>query len=340
MSVKISVITTVLNCENYISKSIQSIIEQTNGDFEYIIVNDGSTDRTGEIIHKFAGIDKRLIVIDNKKNEGRVKSLNTALSRAKGKYIAVHDADDISLPERLEKQSEFLEKNQEYVLAGSHIKVIDEDEKIIYTPQRPVTNEETKFSLLFRCTFANPSIMYRRETLEKYKIRYEEDFIHAEDFRIISLIARHGKLYNLRDKLVLYRKHPSNNSVVNFGILNDVSSKIVMDNIANIGIDVSHDEALRIRKLMSSKGMDSSFVYKDVELIFRIVKKFNKKKDVKGNTEITKTLKRMLNWLGKKNTITNPKYSALYVSILTYKLKQSIFVKNRYSTHNLNLPIL
>lgn len=320
---KVSVITTVYNCEKFITQSIESILNQTFRDFEYIIVNDGSVDKTPQLIEKLALTDDRIIFIDNKENAGRVPSLNKSLEISKGKYIAIQDADDFSLPERLEKQIAFLENNPDYVLVGSNIIVMDESEKFISQPLRPINNPEAKFSLLFRCTFANPSIVFRKEVIEKYGIKYEENFIHAEDYRIISRINNYGKIYNLKDMLVKYRKHDFNNSMVYADIVSNGSAIIAKENVSGLGVDITYEEALRIRNLLSSKGTNNKFIYKDVKLILKIMKAFQAKHNSGKNPDIIATLNRMTTWLGKKNILTKPKYLFLYISILKYKTHES-----------------
>ncbi|MEO6696359.1 MAG: glycosyltransferase [Ignavibacteria bacterium] len=327
MTPRISVITTVYNSESYIIQSVESILDQTFKDFEYIIVDDGSTDKTSALLQKLVSRDSRIILIANHTNLGRVNSLNTALGRSRGEFIALQDADDISLPDRFEKQCLFLANNPDHVLVGSNIIVMDEFENFISKPKRPTDDMGAKFSLLFRCTFANPSIMYRKNVIVENKIRYEENFIHAEDFRIITIISRFGKVHNLSSPLVKYRKHPSNNSVVNFDVLNSGSIVIVRENLAQLGVYVEADQVHRIRNLISSRGINKKFLYEDIKVIFRVIKKFHKKNNLVKNNEIQKTLKRMLKWLGKKN-ILKPKYMRLYLSILYFYNKEIFFRRN------------
>lgn len=324
----VSVITTVLNCENFISQSIESITSQTFTDFEYIIVNDGSTDKTSEIIHEHSSKDRRLVAIDNATNLGRVKSLNIALERAKGKYIALQDADDISLPLRLERQFEFMEKNPDYVLVGANIVIMDEYENFISKPIRPENNLDAKFSLLFKCTFANPSIMYRKKIIDENNLKYEDNFIHAEDFRIISLISRYGKVYNLMEPLIKYRKHGSNNSILNFDILNSGSVVIVKDNLAKLGLHIEREQIYRIRDLVASRGISKKYIYEDVKFIFKTAKSFQSRYRAERNEEILYTLIRISKWLGKKNVLMKPKYLLLYLSIMAYYLKESFYSGN------------
>ena len=111
----------VCNAEKYLNQSISSILNQSFRDFEFIIVNDASTDNTLNIIKEFKNDDNRIVLIDNENNIGLTKSLNKALKKVKGKFIARHDADDISLPERLEKQHYFLEINEDIFLCGTDL---------------------------------------------------------------------------------------------------------------------------------------------------------------------------------------------------------------------------
>ncbi|MBK8983924.1 MAG: glycosyltransferase [Ignavibacteria bacterium] len=325
---EISVITTVLNCEKYIRESIESILLQTFSAFEYIIVDDGSDDGTTEIIKEFASADSRIVPVYLVKNIGRVSSLNKALDISKGKYIAIQDADDISLQERLFIQYNFLETNPEYLLTGSNIHIINETGEIISNPIRPENDNELKFSLLFKCTFANPSIMYRRTVITDYNLRYEEEFNHAEDFRLITIINSLGKVHNIKETLILHRRHGENNSIVNFDKLNSGSTSIVKENFFQLGIEISEERALRIRKLFSSKGIDKENVLEDIRFLFLAIKEFQSRYRTVKNREVIRTLKRMLKWLGKKNLLLKPDYLALYNSILTYYLKETFFLKN------------
>ncbi|MHA1713815.1 MAG: glycosyltransferase, partial [Candidatus Ranarchaeia archaeon] len=125
---KVSVIMSVYNAEKHVKKAIDSILSQTFRDFEFIIINDGSTDRTSEILKSYA--DPRLIVV-NQANRGVTQSLNKAIGMARGQYIARMDADDISLPQRLEMQVEFLEEHPEVGLVGTSVITIDEEGKTI-----------------------------------------------------------------------------------------------------------------------------------------------------------------------------------------------------------------
>src|SRR3989344_5781814 len=121
---KISVLMPAYNARKYIGEAIESILNQTFKDFEFIIINDCSTDKTKKIIEEYANKDARIKLINNATNLGLTKSLNIGLKEARGEYVARLDADDVALPERLEKQYEFMEKNKETTLVGAWAEII------------------------------------------------------------------------------------------------------------------------------------------------------------------------------------------------------------------------
>lgn len=155
----ITVLMPVFNCELYIKDAVDSILNQTYNNFEFLIIDDASTDETVSIIKAYT--DSRIKLIEKPINTGLTNSLNQGLKLAKGKYIARMDGDDISLPERFEKQITFLEKNPEVVLCGSWFNVIG-SELVIKTPEN---YEDIKLALLKGNCIAHPSVMMRNKFL-------------------------------------------------------------------------------------------------------------------------------------------------------------------------------
>lgn len=310
----VSVITTVRNCEKFIGEAVGSILHQTYKNLEYIIVDDGSTDKTKEIINQFLG-DRRLRLISFDKNLGRVTSLNTALAESKGKYIAIHDADDVSMPERIKKQVAFLEKNPEYVLIGSNIIEIDIHGNEVGNPRKPTENADLQFSIMLKCTLVNPSTMFRKCVCDEHKIRYEKRFIHAEDFGFISRLAGYGKVHNLEEILLKYRRHPNNNSKVNFGELDSSSTEIARLNLWHLGLHLESSQVKRIRALISSKGISKDHVLEDVSVLLKAIEIYIKKNGEHKYKEIESILLRMPNWLGRKNILLKSSYKSLNTKI-------------------------
>ncbi len=210
----VSVIMATWNRKDMARQAIESILNQTYTDFELIIVDDASTDGTADVVAEYAAKDRRIIAIYNKKNKGLVYNLNTGLSRARGKYIARMDDDDIAFPERFEKQVAFLNAHPETTVLGTRIASVET--KQTYTFHKEVNPE------LFHIKFyvadldiSHPSIMMRRDFLKKHQIWYTEKYKYAED-RVLyaDIIKAGGHIHSLPDVLLYYRyfssKKPAN----------------------------------------------------------------------------------------------------------------------------------
>jgi len=186
---KVSVIMSVYNGEKYLKEAIDSILEQTFKDFEFVIVDDGSNDNTLKILKEYAKKDMRIKIIKNKKNIGLTKSLNKAIRTAKGKYVARMDADDVSLPERIEEQLTFIENHPEIGAVGCWYYLIDKNNKLIKKVRPPVKSYKIKKALLNSAPIIHPAAMIRKILLEKINY-YDESFKYSQDrdllFRILN----------------------------------------------------------------------------------------------------------------------------------------------------------
>lgn len=208
--ITVSVILPVYNCEKYIFESIASVLNQTFTDFELIIIDDCSTDATLSIIKSIN--DSRIILIEKPKNSGYTDSLNYGISIAKGIYIARMDGDDICMPERFEKQVEFLNANRAVILCGTAIQMIG-SKKLL---KHPKTHEEILVKLCFGTSFCHPSVMVRKEIL--LENNYDKNFEPAEDFELWTRLAFLGKLANIDSVLLKYREHPNQISNINTSV--------------------------------------------------------------------------------------------------------------------------
>jgi glycosyltransferase involved in cell wall biosynthesis len=197
----------VYNAQLYLHEAISSILSQSFEDFEFLIYNDGSTDRSKEIIESFN--DARIIFIDFSFNQGIVALLNMGLQRARGKYIARMDADDIAHPDRFQKQYDFMEENNEYVLCGTRFNVMGKKE----VTQLPLDNDDIKSKMLFITPFCHPSVMMRVEVLQRHKILYNEAYVLIEDHELWCRLSDYGKFANLPETLLQYRVHDDNISL-------------------------------------------------------------------------------------------------------------------------------
>jgi len=216
----ISVVMPVYNTEKYVSQAIQSILNQTYTNFEFIIIDDGSTDNSKSLIKEFN--DPRILLVESSTNEGLVASLNKGLELAKGKYIARMDSDDISYANRFEHQLEFLETNPDITLCGSWFKRINSSNISKY----PSLPEEIKLNLLTHCPIGHPTVMMRSDFLKVNHLSYNKDFEPAEDYALWSQICINGKLANIPEVLLEYRVHHEQTSVTGNKIQEENSNRI------------------------------------------------------------------------------------------------------------------
>jgi len=207
MNPEISVILPVYNGGKYLKESIDSILNQTFNNYELIIVNDGSTDESLDIIISYK--DERIKLI-NQKNTGLSKALNNGIKLAIGKYIARMDHDDISYPERLKKQFEFMENHSEYVAIGTWANYISKDGEFLFTWKPPCKSEDLKKGLPNICPFVHSSVMMRTDAL-KIVGGYKDvgRYFYQEDLLLWIDLAKKGELYNIPEALVKYRVTPS-----------------------------------------------------------------------------------------------------------------------------------
>ena len=202
---RVSVILPVRNGMPYLPMAVESILSQTFGDFELIIVDDASTDSTPECLAELT--DPRVRVIRNERNLGVSKSLNKALALARGEYIARQDADDLSFPKRLAKQVAFLDSHPEVGLLGSDLDIIDQNGVVVVPSSGvPHADIDIKWQLLFKCPMPHSSIMVRPQVLAQFGCYPEAaEFRYAEDYELWSRVTEVIKAANLPDVLIQWR---------------------------------------------------------------------------------------------------------------------------------------
>lgn len=200
----------VYNGEKYLREAVDSILNQTFCDFEFIVVDDGSTDRTWTILQSYG--DPRIVLLRNEENIGLTRSLNRGLAVARGDYIARMDADDISLPERFEKQAKALDENPRLGLVGSNTYLFNASGRR-KTKKYPQTDFEIRWQLLFSNSLSHPAVMFRRHLVEKVGF-YNETLPIAQDYEFFSRMAEHGEVGNLPQPLLVRRYREERVSVV------------------------------------------------------------------------------------------------------------------------------
>lgn len=199
MDHKVSIILPTYNGARYISEAIESVIAQTFLDWELVVVDDGSIDSTKEIIDKFLEKEKRIIYFKNESNLGIQKSLNRGLREAKGKYIARIDSDDVWIDfDKLQKQVEFLDSFEDYILVGTGVVNVDEKGVELYRHLQFKEDKEIRERILNKNCFVHSSVMFRKDVALKLGGYSEDEKVkHIEDYDLWLKVGRLGKMANL-----------------------------------------------------------------------------------------------------------------------------------------------
>ena len=196
----ITVLMTVFNGGRHLAPAVQSILSQSHADFEFLIVDDASTDGSIEALRSFAAGDSRIRLLLNDRNKGQTACLNQGLREAKGKWIARQDADDLSLPGRLAEQWEVVRSCRDLVLVGVNGWIIDEKGACCGLIHAPLHDSGIRWSMPFRNPFIHTGVMFRAG--EGF---YDEEFKICQDWEFWSRLAERGRLANLPNRLVAYR---------------------------------------------------------------------------------------------------------------------------------------
>jgi len=208
---QVTVLLCVYNGEKTILQAVNSILSQSFQDFELLIIDDGSTDHTVDLL---IGYSRRIRLI-RESHKGLVGCLNLGIQMAHGEYIARMDADDISAPNRVKTQVEFLNRHPEIGIVGSIALLIDTKDQVIGRIPVPESDLEIRWAILFQCPMIHPSVMLRRKLLIEQKLFYSSDFIHAEDYDLWTKLIKTTKFYNIQLPLLYYRIHPTSVTKIN-----------------------------------------------------------------------------------------------------------------------------
>lgn len=300
---KISVILATYNNEKYIREAIESILKQTYSNFELIVIDDASTDKTGEIINSI--IDKRIIYLRNKKNQGPPYSINRGIDIAKGDYIARLDGDDISMPTRLEEQLKYMELNKDISICGCIWKEFGRSNNLNILPE---DTQSLKVNSLFYSPLAHSSWFIRRSVIFDNNIKYNNSFKTAQDYEFIYRILKNHKIACVQKVLLLYRVHPQSITGKTVGVDKNtmkVQKKILLD----LNIQASKRDLLLLN---SRESCMSAANFLRLFLLFRNVKKKNEKYLIYDQEKLVIELKRRLLLLGKNDKITKILLKSLF----------------------------
>lgn len=285
---KLSVIMSTYNDSQYIRESIDSILDQTFRDFEFIIIDDASTDNTVEIIRSYT--DDRIKLIINEENQGLTKNLNKALTYVTGEYIARMDGDDISLPERFAKQVAYLDNHKDVYLIGCAVKSFGASDLIWLLPD---DSEELRVRMLIRPVFAHPSFMFRKKLIDE-GFRYDETFRTAQDYDFASRVAKVHKIGRVQDILMKYRVHDkqisSTSSINQLSNADRIRSRLLQE----LGITLNKQQQAIYNAFVAEKCPDSIETFLGAADLINELTIANNNSKVYYKKTLAKTLKKML----------------------------------------------
>lgn len=237
----ISVVLGVYNGQRFIAQAVESILKQTFTDFEFIAVDDGSTDKTLSILQKYASQDPRLKVVQIP-HGGIVDAANAGLDAAQAPLIARADADDIAMPERFSKQAQYLAEHPEVVCLGSRMWLMEPYGSIIDQSHHPLTHEEIDRELLRGSGWAMPQpvAMLRKDAITKVG-GYRKEYLWSEDLDLFLRMAEVGRMANLPDLLVKYRSHAGSTNHRLPHVQFELSRKCIVETYRRRGLPVPAD---------------------------------------------------------------------------------------------------
>lgn len=256
---EISVLMAVYNCGKYLKEAVDSIINQTWQDFEFIIIDDGSTDNSLEILNSYR--DPRIKIIANQENRGVAYARNVGLEHCTSKYVALMDADDIALPDRLKHEYEFLENNENIDGVYAKFRQMDINGKVMEGeyPNAYYNYKYVKAYMILNNTIANLTAMFRRRVVEQYHLKYDEKRKIASDFKFWCDFLQYGNIVGIDEVLCYYRLR--NHSLYNNSpIASRIESERQMQlyNFQQKGFKFSEEEQEILLKIFGVNGKISS----------------------------------------------------------------------------------
>lgn len=305
MDPEITVLMSVYNGERFLMEAIESILNQTYRDFEFLIINDGSTDSSREIILSYN--DPRIRLIDNEQNMGLTRSLNKGLRLARGNYIARMDADDISMPERLERQLGFMERNPDIGLLGSWIEAIDIYGNILYKLKLPETDAYIKWTLLFENCIVHSSAFYKRDLSMKLD-GYNEQFKRAQDYDLWSKMSFVTSIYQIPEVLLKLRDSSDSQKTCYIQDQEKTVRHVLKYSLSKtLGRDIPLEQINEFRRALKGEKIDD--INNVLSLILYVFKLF------RSNVELSKEEKTLI-------------YSNFFARIFNiYKFNKRIYIE-------------
>ena len=274
---RVTVLIPVYNGEKYLHGAISSILTQSFSDFEILVVDDRSTDKTIEIMKCYSD-NPKVHLMQNETNLGPGATRNRGFLAARGEYIAMLDCDDLACPDRLAEQVSFLDSHPDFGMVGSAVEMIDSELCVFGLAFFRQAPEEIPPTLLFNNCFANSAIMAKRIVL--LEERYKEDVFFSEDYELWVRIVRKYKAWNLPKILLRYRLHPSSTGQANQGKMRGMIRSILLSQLLELKVDFNEQEAdLHFSIGMYEYGRDREYINR-VERWFKKLAEANRRANV------------------------------------------------------------
>lgn len=263
---KVSILLPVYNAANTIQETLESIFIQTYTDYEIIIINDGSTDNSEEII--LNNKDSRIHYYSNPGNKGLIYTLNRGIDLCKGEYIVRIDADDFMLPTRIEKQVDYMDRHLQTVALGSAVWNFDGIHKDkLYTP--PLNPQEMHHRILLGSPIPHPAAIIRKSILDRHNIRFNPNYIHAEDYKFWHDLLQYGDLANLKEPLIKYRlsptqvssKHRQTQLAVSARLRKEMITSLLQKQGLSYPESYSFNKTLKLSKLLPGNPVYSTLLF-------------------------------------------------------------------------------
>jgi hypothetical protein len=253
---------------------------------EIIVVNDCSTDSTEDLLEQLAEKDNRIKVIHNKENLKLIRTLNKGITYCKGEYIARMDADDIALPARIEKEVGFLEKNKDHDIVSTLFYAFhsrNQDKK--YLHHSPLLDRELRAFILFRSGICHPAVMIRKRVFTGLGLKFEQEYLHVEDYALWSEAIYKTKIANINEPLLLYRVQKQQISLLLEDLHTDNKKKVFRIHCKHLGLPADDDFIDVYASVAECVPSRPSFAYlgKCEEFMLSLLELNNKKPFCDGN---------------------------------------------------------
>lgn len=324
----VSVLIPCYNVEMYVEESVNSILNQTYTHLEIIAINDCSTDNTGNILRQLAEKDSRITVVNNPENLRLISTLNKGIELCHGDYIARMDADDISLPTRIEKEVDFLESNKDHDIVSTQFYAFRSEKPnkydLNYSPQH---DSELRAYMLFRSGICHPAVLIRKRIFSELGLKFEQKYLHVEDYALWSEAIYKTKIANIPEPLLLYRVHKNQVSSLHEELQTENKKEVFKIHCKHLGLPTDDNFIDIYASVAESVPSESLFKYLDKceELMLSLVA-LNKEKAFCDNKYFSYMLS--LHWL---RLCAN---SCLGLKVVPYLKKSPLYIKENYTTRD------